>query len=306
MTTTAIPITRWFSLTRLALPASGAAVVAVVISAALPEKVYYDKGAAPAWVPLLAAALAICAVTLAGRSASRRTVLIAGWAATVLFLWSAGGVVLDGFRAFYWATGIPAGDFAQVDWPGALRRFVSLVAVAAVGAGTLSFQRTTANGCRSCGRPARERPTAWLGYTAFAVNFPYPALKLYWSLGGSIGRPVPYSEGFPAMELAGLVAGALLSLALVQRWGRRLPRRLVLAPALLGTAALISMAALMVFGTTTQLLGITDGPVDFSDTRALLMVGAVYVSWLVFGLALGGSALAYQRDTRPACADCGR
>src|SRR5437879_1626907 len=83
---------------------------------------------------------------------------------------------------------------------------------AAVAAGTLSFQRATANGCGSCGRSARERPTAWLGYTAFAVSFPYPALKLYWSLGGSIGRPVPYDEGFPAMELAGLVVGALLSL----------------------------------------------------------------------------------------------
>jgi ABC-type spermidine/putrescine transport system permease subunit I len=123
-------------------------------------------------------------------------------------------------------------------------------------------------------------------------------LKLYWSLGGSVARPAVYTEGFPMMELVCLAAGALLSLALVQSWGRRLPRVLVLIPAWFATSVLVSMAALMVFGTTSQLLGITDGPVDFSDKQSLVAVGTVYLSWLVFGLTLGGATLAYQRTTR--------
>jgi hypothetical protein len=271
--------------TRYFLPAAGAGLLAVAASAALPKTVFYDKGMAPLWVPLLAAAFAITAAL----ASNRRVVLTCGWTAAVLFLWSAGGVVLDAFRAFYWATGIPAGDFAQVDWPGALRRFVSLVAVAVIGAGTLRYQRTV---------EGKAWGGSWLGYVAFAVGFPYPMLKLYWSLGGTIARPPIYAEGFPAMELVCLAAGAVLSLALVQSWGKRLPRGLVLVPAWFATGVLVSMAALMVFGTTSQLLGITDGPVDFSDRQSLIAVGTVYLSWLVFGLALGGATLAYQRTTR--------
>jgi hypothetical protein len=87
--------------------------VAVAISAVLPKTVFYDKGMAPLWVPLLAAVFAIVAALVN----QRRLILVCGWTAAVLFLWSASGVVLDGFRAFYWVTGIPAGDFAQVDGP---------------------------------------------------------------------------------------------------------------------------------------------------------------------------------------------
>ncbi|WP_132291615.1 hypothetical protein [Kribbella sp. VKM Ac-2568] len=287
MTTT--EVFRRSSAMRLVLPA-GVGAAAVAVSAVLPQEVHYDKGMAPLWVPAVAAVLAVCSALLT----ARRLVLVCGWTGAVLFLWAAGGVVLDAFRAFYWATGIPAGEFAQVDWPGALRRFVSLLAAAVVGAGTLRYQRATSDG-----RAPRQWGSSWLGYAAFAVGFPYPMLKLYWCLGGSIARPAVYTEGFPVMELVCLVAGASLSLALAQSWGRRLPRRLVLAPAWFATAALVSMAALMVFGTASQLLGITDGPVDFGDTQSLVAVGTVYLSWLVFGLTLGGATLAFQRATGP-------
>ncbi|MGI5201370.1 hypothetical protein ACQEU6_07240 [Spirillospora sp. CA-108201] len=90
----------------------------------------------------------------------------------------------------------------------------------------------------------------------------------------------------------------MLSLALVQGWGRRLPRPTVLVPAWTATGALVSMGALAGFGSLSQALGLTDGPVDFGDVASVAMVGTVYGSWLLFGLALGGATLTYQRLTR--------
>ncbi len=204
-----------------------------------------------------------------------------GWPAAVLLLWSAGGLVLDAFRAFFAVTGIPAGDFARVDWPGMAGRALALAATALVGALLL--------------RRARVPRGPWLGYTAFALGFVYPAAKLYWSFGGAFLRPAVYEEGFPYGELIMLAVGAAGSLALVQRWGRRLPRGLVVAGGWTGAAMLATMGSMSVFGTLAQLLGVTDGPVPLGDVPAVITVSVVYGSWLLFGLAVGGATLAFQR-----------
>ncbi|WP_327090175.1 hypothetical protein OIE66_06020 [Nonomuraea sp. NBC_01738] len=204
-----------------------------------------------------------------------------GWAAAVFLLWSAGGLVLDGFRAFFAITGIPAGDFAVVDWPGMAGRALALAATGLVGALVLGRTRVPGG--------------SWLGYTAFALGFIYPMAKLYWSLGGAFLRPAVYDEGFPYGEMAALAIGAIGSLALVQGWGRRLPRRLVLTAGWVGAAMLATMGSMSVFGTLAQLLGVTDGPVPLGDVSAVATVSVVYGSWLLFGLAVAGATLAYQR-----------
>ncbi|MES9608119.1 hypothetical protein [Actinomadura sp. NPDC000929] len=252
------------------------AVAAVTVLA--PHRPTYDQGFAPTWVTLAGVALALLFASTERAWAGRT--------AAVLLLWAGGGVVLDGFRAFFWATGIPAGDFAQVNWVGAATRGTSLLTSALL---VLALAR------RARG-PWRERP--WLGYTAFTLAFPYPLLKLYWSFGGSAARPEPYTEGFPYMESVMLLGGGVLALALVQPWGRRLPRRPLLVPAWAATGALVSMGALAGFGTVAQAVGLSDGPVDFGDPLTVAMVGAVYGSWLLFGLTLGGATLIYQRLTR--------
>ncbi|QKG23222.1 hypothetical protein [Actinomadura verrucosospora] len=255
-----------------------AAGIAAGVAALVPHQVTYDKGFAPPWATLAGAALAV-AFALRGSAWTGRI-------AAVLLLWAGGGAVLDAFRAFFWATGIPAGEFAQVNWGGASMRAAGLLAAGLV----------VAMLARGAEGPWRERP--WLGYAAFALAFPYPLLKLYWSLGGTVARPDPYTEGFPYMESVMLAGGAVLSLALVQDWGRRLPRRALLVPAWTATGALVSMGALAGFGSLSQALGLTDGPVDFGAPASVAMVGTVYGSWLLFGLALGGATLTYQRLTR--------
>ncbi|MFI6392789.1 hypothetical protein [Nonomuraea sp. NPDC050540] len=234
----------------------------------------YTTGFAPHWVSLLAAVVGAVFVIRPHP---------AGLLPAVLLLWSAGGVVLDGFRAFFAVTGIPAGDFARVDWPGMASRGLSLTGCALLGAVLLPRLRVPGG--------------AWLGYSAFAIGFVYPMAKLYWSLGGSLLRPVGYDEGFPAGELFMLLIGAVGSLALVQGWGRRLPRRLVLTGGWAGAAMLTTMGAMSVFGTLSQMLGLTEGPVPLSDPAAVVTVGLVYGSWLLFGLAVGAATLSYQRAT---------
>ncbi|MEU4640420.1 hypothetical protein [Micromonospora sp. NPDC023814] len=234
----------------------------------------YTMGFAPHWVTVLAAVLGAIFVVRPHP---------AGLLPTVLLLWSAGGVVLDAFRAFFAVTGIPAGEFARVDWPGMALRGLSLAGCALLGALLLPRIRVPGG--------------VWLGYSAFAIGFVYPMAKLYWSFGGKLLRPVGYDEGFPYGELIMLLVGAVGSLALVQRWGRWLPRRLVLAGGWTGAAMLTTMGTMSVFGTLSQLLGLTRGPVPLSDPAAVVTVGLVYGSWLLFGLAVGGATLSYQRAT---------
>ncbi|MER7504954.1 hypothetical protein AB0L05_38330 [Nonomuraea pusilla] len=247
-----------------------AVALALVPLPALP----YTTGFAPHWVTVLAGLLG--AVFVVRPHA-------AGLLPAVLLLWSAGGIVLDAFRAFFAVTGIPAGEFARVDWPGMALRGLSLAGCALLGALLL--------------RRIRVPGGSWLGYSAFALGFVYPMAKLYWSFGGTLLRPAGYDEGFPYGELVMLLIGAVGSLALVQRWGRWLPRRLVLAGGWAGTAMLTTMGTMSVFGTLSQMLGLTRGPVPLSDPAAVATVGLVYGSWLLFGLAVGGATLAYQRAT---------
>ena len=93
-----------------------------------------------------------------------------------------------------------------------------------------------------------ERPPAWAGYAACAWAVLYAlGVRLYQGLGGTIGLAGTFQD--PAgMRRASLVAGAgillvgLGSLALVRPWGLRLPRWLVIVPALAGSAYAASHA----------------------------------------------------------------
>ncbi|RZQ63029.1 hypothetical protein [Amycolatopsis suaedae] len=267
-----------------ALAALGAGAVATLLPG-LPADVDYTRGYAPGWVTGVAALLTVAAVVSDARRLPRLVAPL-GWTAVVLLLWCSGGVVLDGFRAFFAVTGIPAGTFAVVDWPGMAARALSLAAAGATAA--LLLPRT----------PVPARP--WPAYLACVLSFPYPLVKLYWWLGGSVARPEPYVEGFPAGELAIMVVGAAGSLALARPWGRRLPRLLVLTGGWTATAVLATMGAMAVFGTVSQALGWIDGPVRFDDPAGVVLVGLVYGTWLVYGLALGLATLRCQRAPRNA------
>jgi hypothetical protein len=299
------------------------AVAAQSMLPGLPGGQDYTSGFAPWWATVTAATLgAVAMLPAAGwprvRRAwvPRRVVLAAGWGACVLLVWSAAGVVFDVLRVAA-VLGIP-GLPPVVDWPGLVTRAAALGGAALLAPAIVCYQRASRGGCAGCGRApsATTRPTAWLGYAAFGLAFPYPLLKLYWALGGALGWGGDFARHGAVGETLMLGVGATLSLALVQQWGRVVPRWvplvagkrvarwLVLIPAWAATAVLVTMGALVAFGSLSQALGLVDGPARFSGAGRVVFL--VYGGWLLFGLALGGATWAYQQQTRARCGQCGR
>jgi hypothetical protein len=88
----------------------------------------------------------------------------------------------------------------------------------------------------------RARSLAWTGYAAFAWAAAYAiGVRGYQGLGGTLGLAGTFED--PAgMQRASLIAGVGIllvgvgALALVRPWGLRLPRWLVIIPALTGSA----------------------------------------------------------------------
>lgn len=171
---------------------------------------------------------------------------------------------------------------------------------------------------------------AWAGTLAFA---PYTAMKLAWASGGTFAgitgeEMLAVSERngasgiFLTLESWGLdptallaVLGVLLLWGLVRPWGqafprwtlllrgRRVPRWLPLAPALLGAATLapygiagIGYLALATAGVVTMRRG------DFHSSGDALLVGWIgMAAFAVYGVALTIAARSYWLRTRPAC-----
>lgn len=177
--------------------------------------------------------------------------------------------------------------------------------------------------------PRSVQLAAWAGTLAF---LPYAAMKTHWASGGTFAgvtgeEMLAVSERngasgiFLTLESWGLDPTALLALlgvfllwGLVRPWGqafprwtpflrgRRVPRGLPLAPALLGAATLapygvvgIGYLALVTAGAVT--MGRGDFP---SEGDALLVAWIGITAFAVYGVALVVAARSYWLRTRPA------
>ena len=131
----------------------------------------------------------------------------------------------------------------------------------------------------------------------------YAAVSAYWTLGGTallttVGGQLEDLARRGGMSAVGLgatvtavkLAGAGLSLALVQPWGRRLPQRLLEIAALASAVVLTAYGGLLVVVGALALLG-SFGPPP-ADPTALLWHVLVWDLWfLLWGLLLGTAAL---------------
>lgn len=152
--------------------------------------------------------------------------------------------------------------------------------------------------------PRNARLTAYAGAAAVLA---YGALKVDWALGGRLGArgtPPWVSElsGFEhflalwgTVLLAVLAAGILL--ALVQPWGRRLPRWPVRALAWLGAAVMTPVGLIGSVQMAAILAGVVrDDGATGDGSLAPEVYAFVYGSFLVLGLAFAATAWL----TRPA------
>ena len=274
---------------RTSLAVAGASVLAVVASTTallLGPTEDYALIFPPPWIAFVAVGLLLTSLVAARSAPGGRAEAILGWAAVVFFLGGSGGVVLDAFRAFFWATDIPAGDFARVDWPGAAARAVSLVAALVTVHHT--WRRA---GLRTSGAETGSRSRAVLAWATVVLVVPYPLLKLVWWVQ-ALANPAPAGQGmFPTMEL--LAFGAALVLVLLMLSARTPPvlGRVLVVGGWGASMALLSMGFLMVFGMLAQLTGVAEEAVPFSSDGATLMVLCVYGTWLMLGVVMLAATL---------------
>ncbi|MDA2809159.1 hypothetical protein O4J56_00775 [Nocardiopsis sp. RSe5-2] len=196
----------------------------------------------------------------------------------------------------------------------------------ALAAAVVAEHRRVRGRCLACGRapgvaPAPERAPAWAFAAAYTVVAAVAVRTLAEVLAGGRENPLfPDGVGDPSAAFAAgallvvfALAGIVLPLALVHRWGRvwprwvlplagrRVPRPLVLVPGVFASAGmlcyfLMGLAALVTEGADAW--GALGYPVWF--------FWAAIPAYVVWGLGLGVAAVSYHRTGRPRCGTCGR
>jgi hypothetical protein len=146
---------------------------------------------------------------------------------------------------------------------------------------------------RGAASDARRRWPEWAAYGACAWALAFAAVHLYWALGGTAGLPKGFTVAMnPALFVIDVLAiplcvvGALLALALVRPWGRRVHRRLLLACnwAVCALLVLHSVPTLVVYGLVA--VGLREGALSALERWSLF----VYEPWFFAGGVLYGAA----------------
>lgn len=154
----------------------------------------------------------------------------------------------------------------------------------------------------------RSLLSTWAGYTACAWMVVFALISFYWAVGGTaglattaVGQELAGNSWFIiALWLTGILklGGALFALALVQSWGQRIPRLLLLVPAW-GTGALLVFHGgdFVVQGalTETGLISLSS-PDGWTQAHWQTFVWGPW--WLLGGFLFCVAAWNYQRRSR--------
>ena len=147
---------------------------------------------------------------------------------------------------------------------------------------------------------------AWSGYAAFAWAVAYAVgVRGYQGLGGTLGLAGTFRDP-AAMQRASLIAGAGImlvgfgALAFVRPWGLRLPRWLIIIPALTGSAYAITHALTAYITKPLHALGVVelrfDGWAQRDQTGQFLWDLLFYEPWFLgLGVLVTLGALHHHR-----------
>jgi DHA1 family inner membrane transport protein len=251
-----------------------------------PESV---QAMAPDWLPLVAAAVAAAGILSLDRPALwRRARGALRWSGLLLMVWAANGLPFDvltlaGLMGHRAADGTVV--MSTVYWPGLATRTLALAAAVVLARLVLAGPTSPS-----------ARPATWYGYVAFVLALPYPALRLHWALGGTLGLAWPGAagDGFAPLLLAipWLAAAALsLLLASPRSW---MPRRLTLAAGWSGTLVVAMIGPAACWGLVSEL---ARGGDPGTDGIATWVFGLFYGSWLLWAIAAAAATRSYQLRT---------
>jgi hypothetical protein len=231
---------------------------------------------APFWLPLAAVGLTAAGIMrLNGRPGWLRVRRALLWGGLLLMVWAANGLP---FHLLRLTPLVPLG----VDWPGLATRTLALAA--AILLARLALARPPG--------PASTRAAPWYGYAAFVLALPYPVLRTWWALGGTLGLMWPGAAGrgwAPWLLAIPWLLAAALSLLLVstRRW---MPRRLLLAAGWFATAVVAMIGPAACWALVTAVIR-GDGP---RNGIAIWVFGLLYGSWLLWAIAAGAATRSYQ------------
>jgi hypothetical protein len=222
--------------------------------------------------------------------------------------------------------GWPPVDYFEValPWP-VINQFVCM-AGGFLWAGTaVAYRRRSRGACATCGRtdvgsgwttPAgAARWGRWATCVAVIVPLPYAAIRWAWALGIPLGITDEFLREGQETGLwwAGAalsmvdVAGALLTLGLVRRWGEVFPRWVpFLSGKRVPPAMAIVPASLVLVVVTSAGLQVVRGFLANGFPAEGWATTAPGLLWPVWGVALGAATLAYYYRRRGRCARCGR
>jgi hypothetical protein len=258
---------------------------------------------------MFAAGLAV-PLALARGAGPRRLLVGLMWAGTaVLAARGVSGLVDDGLRfsglVETGLTGLSDEQVLGTAHPSAYTIWSSIGMDSFFVLGGLLFAR----GARGPRTRRLPRPTlAWAPYAAFAWAVVYAVgVRGYQGLGGTVGLAGTFEDP-DAMRRASLLAGAGIllvgvgALALARPWGLRLPRWLVIGPALAGSAYAMAHALTAYVTKPLHLLGVLElefkGWATRDESAQFVWDLAFYEPWFLgLGVLVTLGALHHNRRT---------
>jgi hypothetical protein len=244
-------------------------------------------GFAPFWLPIASTILAVSGIIQLGHSPLwlriQRTLL---WSGALSMLWLANGLIFD-FLALAGLIGDPStGQRISVDHLGMVTRILALCVTAVLAHTAFAHPASQAS----------INPATWYGYAAFALALPYPVMRIYWALGGTVGLMYPSGAGHgfaPLLLAIPWILAAAISLLLISppHW---IPRRLLLTAGCIATIIVASIAPAACWSLITKPV-IVDSSAKVGI--ATWVFGLFYGSWLLWAITAGAASRSYQLRT---------
>lgn len=257
----------------------------------------------------------VLGILIAGARGNRRNLLVVTVAAVVI----ATGLVVFGANgeAFSNAGRAMARGFAEAG-PGMLLVGGAFVGGALWLASTVRHLRRLRKQCVGCGRPARGLAGnvatwgRWATIGAALCPLPYALLRMTWVTPWPVSMDVAVLEADPGMRVFGLslgfaaLAGGVLTLGLISRWGEVFPRWVPVLRGRVVPAGPPAAVALVVAGAITlagrsilQTVAAGEADLDGFGVNVLLIL-----PFPIWGPLLGAAAIAYYLRRRGQCRQC--